>query len=71
MPDRYKQIKWQRWNIATHHQGSVKPDFRPKNFMKVMKFEIILVVGGICMGLMLPNLLRAKNAQRAGADYRT
>ena len=52
----YNSIKWRRWNFATHDSGRARPDFRPRNFMKVMRWEILVVCGGIFMGLMLPKI---------------
>ena len=61
-------MKWRRWNLATHDSGKLRPDYRPRNFLKVMKFEIAIVCVGIFMGLMLPRMQRAMTASRAGAQ---
>ena len=66
LEDARKAMKWRRWNVATHDSGKVRPDFRPINVLKAMKFEVAIVCFGIFMGLMLPRMQRAMTASRAG-----
>jgi hypothetical protein len=47
----FDAIKWRRYNFATHDSGRTRADFRPRKFLKTMKFEVAIICGGIFMGL--------------------
>ena len=68
MPNHYNQTKWMRWNLATRDSGQLRYDFRPRVFLKTMRFEVALVCGGIFMGCMLPTLMKKSNNTRNTAQ---
>lgn len=48
----YDQIKWRRYNYATHDTPKARKEFyKPKNLVKSMRLEIIVLSFGIFMGL--------------------
>ena len=56
--------------MATKEFG-VKRDFRPATFVRKMKWEIGLFSLGIIGALMLPSMMRARQASRAGPQDAT
>lgn len=52
--------------MATKEQGAPVRDFTPRVFIRKMKFEIALVAFGVCAAFMLPSIMRARTASRAG-----
>ena len=69
-PQFYRQVKWNRYHQAMPEARTV-PSFAPRNFMKIMRWEIALVMFGIGMGCYLPTLSRQRNAMRAEANNAT
>jgi hypothetical protein len=37
-----------------------KYDYKPRNFAWVMRWEILIGVGSICAGLMLPKMMKMR-----------
>jgi hypothetical protein len=50
-------VRWNRYQQAKLN-ALPKYDFKPKNFAFVMRWEILIIFGSICMGMMLPSILR-------------
>ena len=49
-------------------EARAKPSFAPRSFMRIMRWEIGLVMFGIGMGLYLPTLNRKRNEMRAESN---
>lgn len=55
------QVRWNRFNQVVFESGA-KPKFNysPRVFFTVMRWEVLIIFGSVCMGLMLPTLLKKR-----------
>jgi hypothetical protein len=59
-------VRWNRFQQVVNESGKMpKFDFTPKVFFKVMRWEVYVVFASLCMGLMLPSLMK-KNYELKG-----